>query len=268
MEILVGIGIIFLAASLWPIRQIILLVRGGSLRRQWIALCVLIVGFIVGYAGFLVVRPTADPSLALTIVELILFGGSVFVVIITRLSLTTTTDVVRIASLERDALIDPLTGVFNRRYLTMKLDEEVVRARREGHPLATLMLDIDHFKHVNDVYGHAIGDLVLRHVSSLLVQNARLSDTVIRYGGEEFLVIAPNSSEDDASALGNRLIEEIANSPVQLPEGETLFVTASCGTAALPTQGSAETMLKDADHALYRAKREGRNRLQAASQLS
>ena len=71
------------------------------------------------------------------------------------------------ASLERDALIDPLTGVFNRRYLSMKLDEEVARARREGHPLATLMFDVDHFKHVNDVYGHAIGDLVLRHIRDL-----------------------------------------------------------------------------------------------------
>lgn len=268
MEILVAIGIVFLALSLWPIRRIIQLVRGGSLRRQWIALGILIVGFIIGYAAFLVVRPSGGPTVITLIVETILFGGSIFVFIVTRLSLTTTSDVVRIASLERDALVDPLTGVFNRRYLTMKLDEEVARARREGHPLATLMFDVDHFKHVNDVYGHAIGDLVLRHVSSLLVQNARLSDTVIRYGGEEFVVIAPNSSEAEAAELGIRLIEEIANAPVSLPDGETLSVTASAGAAALPTQGSAEMMLKEADHALYRAKKEGRNRLLAASQIS
>jgi diguanylate cyclase (GGDEF)-like protein len=263
-DVLLVIGVGLLAAALLTVRSIIRLLSSSSkLRRQWLGLGTLIGFFILGYVG-LIVLWGERALVANELVALILLLAGAFALVVTRLSFVTTNDVVRIARLERDAIEDPLTGAYNRRYLDSKLAEEVGRARRLNLPLSALLIDLDHFKHVNDTYGHDVGDMVLRHVSSLIIGSVRPNDTVIRYGGEEFVVIVPDCDIAAASSMGERMRLRIAESSLSLPGGQDLVVTASLGISSLPTTGSSEAMLRAADQALYTAKRSGRNRISAA----
>ncbi|MET3900519.1 diguanylate cyclase (GGDEF)-like protein [Devosia sp. UYZn731] len=263
-DVMLVIGVGLLAAALLTVRSIIRLLSASStLRRQWIGLSALIVFFIVGYVG-LVFLWEERALVANELVALILMVAGAFTLVVTRLSFVTTNDVVRIAKLERDAIEDPLTGTYNRRYLDSKLIEEVSRATRLNLPLSAVLIDLDHFKHVNDTYGHDVGDLVLRHVCSLIIASVRPNDTVFRYGGEEFVVIAPNCDIDAAATLGERMRLRIAESVLSLPGGQDLAVTASLGISSLSLTGSSEAMLRAADQALYTAKRGGRNRTCAA----
>lgn len=257
-------GMACLLSSLVPLASILRTVRQGRLRTQWLGLGGLILFFSAGYAGFGALRFAEEPTPVDSFVALIFMMGGVFVFAVARLSWTTTKDLVKITALERDVVRDPLTGAFNRRYLDARLDDEVGRAQRSGFPLSALMIDLDHFKHVNDTYGHAVGDVVLRHVCSLIHQHARVTDTVVRFGGEEFIVIAPNSTIDSIVFLGERMLREIQTSPIVLPDGSTLSVTASMGASSLVPEDSAKTLLTRADEALYSAKREGRNQLRIA----
>lgn len=179
--------------------------------------------------------------------------------IVARLSHLTTNDIVRITALERDVMRDPLTGVFNRRYLDAKLDEETSRSRRSGQPLSTLILDLDHFKHINDTYGHPVGDQVIRHVCTLIGEQIRTADTVVRYGGEEFVVVAPDSTVEAAAALGGRMVGYLSERALTLQDGTRLSVTASIGAAQYEPGESSIEFLARADSALYAAKRSGRN---------
>lgn len=257
--LVVGIGLHLLA--LGTVRSITgLLGRSSKLRRHWVWLGAIIGSFALGYLVLIVLwEERALIANDLIAVMLVLAGG--FTLVVTRLSFITTSDVVKIAKLERDALEDPLTGSYNRRYLERKLDEEVGRSTRLNTPLSAMMIDLDHFKHVNDTYGHEVGDEVLRHVCALILGSVRPGDSVIRYGGEEFVVLAPNCGSIDVSSLGERMREKIAGSRLSLPGGEDLKVTASFGVSSLPASGSGADMLRAADLALYTAKREGRNRL-------
>lgn len=257
--LLIGIGL--LAAALMTVRSIIgLLSKSSGLRRQWLWLAGVIGLFIASYLG-LIVLWGERAMVANDLVALVLLFCGGFALVVTRLSFVTTSDVVRIAKLERDAIEDPLTGTYNRRYLDSKMAEEVERAKRLHIPLSAVLIDLDHFKHVNDTYGHDVGDMVLRHVCGLIIASARPSDTVIRYGGEEFVVIAPNCSTADAATLGERMRQTIADSALSLPDGNDLAVTASLGVSSLSSNGSSSDMLRAADQALYSAKRSGRNRL-------
>ena len=260
-DVMLAVGIALLAAALLTVRSIIgLLSKSSSLRRQWLWLGGIIALFIVSYVGLIVLwEERALVANDLVAVVLLVAGG--FTLAVTRLSFVTTNDVVRIAKLERDANEDPLTGTYNRRYLDNKLVEEVNRANRLNVPLSAVLIDLDHFKHVNDTYGHDVGDMVLRHVSSLIIASVRPNDTVIRYGGEEFVVLAPNCDTDAAANLGERMRMRIAESTLSLPGGQDLAVTASLGVSSLAISGTGDTMLRAADQALYSAKRSGRNRL-------
>ncbi len=165
------------------------------------------------------------------------------------------------------SLRDPLTGLFNRRGLSERLVEELSRARRYGAPLSLMMVDIDHFKHVNDTHGHAIGDLVIGHVARLLTKDRRVSDIVARYGGEELVLLLPHTPLDGALSLAERLRFQIENTPCRT-SGSQYHVTVSIGVA-LFEHGMREPadLLGAADHALYRSKREGRNRVSVPSAL-
>ncbi len=171
------------------------------------------------------------------------------------------------ARLEVLALTDPLTHTHNRRALIERLTEELERARRYSLALALLIVDLDHFKTVNDSYGHLVGDEVLRGVARMLQREARAVDVVARYGGEEFIVILPETTAEGAVALAERIRERIANTP-PVPGGEYgwLRVTVSIGVATVPSShaNSPEELIALADAALYRAKAEGRNRVCAA----
>nr|WP_315241096.1 sensor domain-containing diguanylate cyclase [uncultured Albidiferax sp.] len=165
------------------------------------------------------------------------------------------------ALLQEQAIRDPLTGLFNRRYLDETLARDLARARREGHAVALAMLDLDGFKRINDTHGHVAGDLVLKTLSALLRTGARQSDTVCRFGGEEFLVLLPHMSLDQAQRKLDAWRVEFAQTPIQF--GEARFqVTFSAGVAAYPLHGAdGGALVAAADSALYRAKQAGRNRV-------
>ncbi len=161
--------------------------------------------------------------------------------------------------------LDPLTGVLNRRSLHDRLDREWNRAQRSGQPLSCIMLDIDHFKLINDTYGHVIGDTVLKRVATVLTQQCRPADILARYGGEEFCVIAPEASELGAVQLADRLRKALAESPVEVTAG-VVIVTASFGVAQCQGERDQfDSLIDRADQALILAKREGRNRVVSAS---
>jgi diguanylate cyclase (GGDEF)-like protein len=158
---------------------------------------------------------------------------------------------------------DFLTRVFNRRYLVDRLAAEVAHARRHRTPLATLMIDLDRFKAINDRHGHAVGDIVLRAVAARIQRLIRIDDIFGRYGGEEFLLLARATSPDDAARLAERVRRVVAELEIPAADG-MLRITASVGVAALadldPAAGPADLVAK-ADVRLYQAKMSGRNRV-------
>ncbi len=181
-------------------------------------------------------------------------------------ALQNTLDMRRVTLLEQESITDPLIGIYNRRYLERRLDEEFERARRYRMPLSILLLDIDHFKQVNDLHGHQTGDLVLNYIGHLLLDAMRSSDIVARYGGEEFIIIAPNTPGHIALTLADRLREHVANHKLVLSGKPTerleINVTASIGVADLdPRVETPEQLIHLADMALYQAKQDGRNRV-------
>ncbi len=159
------------------------------------------------------------------------------------------------------AQTDPLTQLVNRRALTIRLVTEMERVRRYNAPLAMLLVDLDHFKLINDTYGHLAGDDVLFAVATLLKHAVRSVDTVARYGGEEFVIVLPETGVQGAVAFAERLRDRLAAHRFTLSEEQEVRITASIGVAAYPSPGlsSAEDLFKAADTALYRAKGGGRN---------
>jgi diguanylate cyclase (GGDEF)-like protein len=161
------------------------------------------------------------------------------------------------------ALRDPLTETGNRVAMTQTLQREVDMARRNLQPLSVLMVDIDHFKQINDQHGHSIGDEALKAVANALKDSLRNVDMVFRYGGEEFLVLLSNTSREAASMVGERL--RMAVMGIQyLVEHRAIALSVSLGCACLLPGESMESLLRRADSALYVSKREGRNRLSMA----
>jgi two-component system cell cycle response regulator len=167
------------------------------------------------------------------------------------------------ARLEQLAHTDPLTQILNRRALTERITAEMERALRYDATLALLMIDLDHFKRVNDTYGHLVGDDVLRDVAQLLTETIRGNDIVARYGGEEFLVLLPETDDGGAESFAERIRVAIeAHDFNSAAEGSALKLTASIGVAVFPAARieSVEDLFARADAALYRAKADGRNR--------
>ncbi len=175
----------------------------------------------------------------------------------------------RIALLVEDtrrlASTDALTGILNRRAMMEMLERERSRSSRYGFPISLLLLDIDHFKRVNDTYGHPGGDAVLQGVSRLLRSLARLSDIVTRWGGEEFVVALPQTGAAGARIVAERLRRTLADTRHVLPDGVELIVTASIGVASMDAPWNIETLIHEADTAMYAAKARGRNRVEVAS---
>lgn len=164
-------------------------------------------------------------------------------------------------------LRDPLTGINNRRFFDQRLKEEASRAKRHNRPLSCLFLDIDHFKRINDQFGHQAGDSVLKQVSSLLNDRLRQTDVLARFGGEEFVILLPDTEQDDAALIAEQVRTRIANARFAIPSGKTLNVTLSIGLAVLHPHNhinDAKQLLSAADQAVYAAKLSGRNRIKLA----
>jgi diguanylate cyclase (GGDEF)-like protein len=163
--------------------------------------------------------------------------------------------------LSEQANRDGLTGLYNRRYMDEALSRELARSVREGQPAALLLIDIDHFKQINDDKGHQVGDQILQHVAHLLADRVRSSDLVCRYGGEEFLVWLPGMQLEDARAMAELLRIRCESAPL-LMEGVPVMATLSIGVAAYPQDAQQiESLISQADRSLYLAKHQGRNRV-------
>jgi diguanylate cyclase (GGDEF)-like protein len=167
--------------------------------------------------------------------------------------------------LGRLATTDSLTGLANRRYLFERLEQEVYRAQRYGTVLSLILFDIDHFKRINDSWGHAAGDHVLREIGRETHQLLRKADLAGRYGGEEFVVLLPETDLAEAMSLAHRLNRQISQKVIQFEQGSPVLVTVSVGVAALAPAESGEKLFQRADQALYRAKEGGRNRVEVAA---
>ncbi len=263
---LVLVGTIILTGSLVTVRKIIhRLPRGGS-RTSWHAMSGFITLFIVGYLGYVVVFWDQHTRVLDLIVPGIFFFGACFVWISSVLALQTAIDVMRITVLEHETFTDPLTGVYNRRFMEQHLVEEVSKARRYEFDLAVLLLDLDYFKRINDEHGHQAGDQLLIEIGNLIGKQLRDSDILSRYGGEEFLVIAPNTGPPAASLLAERLRGHIQSHRfLQEFKGTQeieIRITVSIGVANFGGAiTSEEALIHAADKHLYRAKEEGRNRV-------
>ena len=175
--------------------------------------------------------------------------------------------------LERVSATDDLTGLHNRKYLQERLEEEISRSKRYGTKLSCILFDLDYFKVINDMYGYEWGDILLKNIANKLVAIARKEDIVTRYGDEEFLLVLPNTSEENAFLFGERFRREVEKMEF-IPAGEEdpHKVTISAGISTYPCMADVEedanTIIRYAEHALYNAKHRGRNKIIQFSQMN
>jgi diguanylate cyclase (GGDEF)-like protein len=171
-------------------------------------------------------------------------------------------------TLRQQAIRDPLTNLFNRRYMEASLERELLRAARNHQSVSVIMLDVDHFKQVNDRHGHSTGDAVLRQLGRYLNEHIRGGDIACRYGGEEFTLILPETTLAQARQRAEQHRQEFKALTLLGDQHEAGALTISLGVATFPEQGdTAEQVLQAADAALYRAKHNGRNRVEVADAL-
>ena len=169
-------------------------------------------------------------------------------------------NIIKISHLEDLAATDGLTGLANRAYFDQYIRTEVAQYRRNRQPLSLLMVDIDHFKAVNDTLGHPCGDEVLRKVAEILEANVRASDTAARYGGEEFVVVLPETELEGAASLAEKLRAQVEKASIQY-NGRPIKVTISIGAAQYNGSSNIKEFVEAADDNMYRAKHAGRNRV-------
>jgi diguanylate cyclase (GGDEF)-like protein len=260
------VGALFLMRSLTPIKRLILELPEGKLVKQWKTLSLLILSFLIAYGifGYDFWVNQASHSWRSLLIAFVLFLGGIFAFLVGQLALQTTNDVKSLALLQQESITDALTQLKNRRYFDQRLSEEVSLTKRYKLPLTLMLLDVDHFKKINDVYGHKIGDEVLKNLSRLIVEMVRDSDIVARYGGEEIAIITPNTSKQEAELLAERLRAKIEKTTVATvgSSQEIVHITASIGICSLsPVITDKEALLEEADQALYLAKKYGRNRV-------
>ncbi len=165
--------------------------------------------------------------------------------------------------LQEEKDVDYLTSLYNRQKLDKKLKKEIIRHKRYNHPLSLIMLDIDHFKNINDSYGHQVGDIILKEIGTILKNTTRATDIPTRYGGEEFCIILPHTDINQAKALAERLRKEIKTKIFNI-KGKELQLTVSIGLTTLNGERTPEELLNKVDKALYKAKSLGRDRIIAS----
>jgi diguanylate cyclase (GGDEF)-like protein len=161
---------------------------------------------------------------------------------------------------ERLSVTDGLTGLFNSRHFYKNLDLEISRTKRYGSSFSLMLFDIDNFKKLNDTYGHQAGDEVLQELARILTSVSRETDIVVRYGGEEFVIILPNTLEEEAIALATRILKSVQETKIKINATEEVSITLSGGVASFPNNAStAKSLLNAADSAMYAAKTAGKN---------
>jgi diguanylate cyclase (GGDEF)-like protein len=169
------------------------------------------------------------------------------------------------------SLCDDLTGLFNRQYLLNRLEEEMSRSKRYETPITVMLMDIDYFKVINDMYGYEVGDKVLKKISGILKNHVRKEDIVTRYGDEEFVIALPNTTDRNAYVLAERIRKDIKNFKFFEDEEEPMSVTISIGISSYPfphMEASVNSLIRYAEHSLYNAKKLGKNRVILFSQIN
>lgn len=213
--------------------------------------CLVTIGFSYYFHGLLRLDYLVTGFLTSLVVSVLI--SYLFVALLTRLHNLK-------ARIEELAATDDLTGVLNRRMYEITVRQEMARCRRYTQPLSMIMVDIDHFKNINDTLGHSRGDLVLRGIADAISDNLRASDYLFRYGGEEFVVLSPQTDIDGVHILANRIKTNVQK--LRLPGVPPL--TISLGLVSSNHEMSCQDMLEKADEALYAAKTKGRNRIELA----
>ncbi|MDF1613900.1 GGDEF domain-containing protein [Desulfurivibrio dismutans] len=276
LNILVLAGSAMHLASIYLVHKLIRELPQDELRRGWKVLGIFIFFFFISYLGYVFLQQEKDGVLSRVdlIGPFILFLGAIFVLLVNLLSLKTTLELKRICILEQENITDPLLGIYNRRYLEYMLRQEFLLSRRDHLPLSILLLDIDHFKVVNDTHGHLAGDRALINLVGKIKSQLRETDLIARYGGEEILIMLPHTPEKGALKLAEKLRRSIAEDVMVTANSKEdeqwpdIAITVSIGVAGLNRQMSSEKELfARADQALYRAKQTGRNRCVAATEL-
>lgn len=259
----------------WNLARLLRELPESRVRTGWLLMFLLIPVFTLGYLGYIPLNWGVYQAIPDLLVPVIFLLGGCFVCTVVRLTYSSVESIRRITRLEHESMTDPLTGLFNRRHMNRRLDEEAARARRYGQPLSIVMLDIDQFKSINDRLGHLAGDYILESIALRLQHNLRRVDLAARFGGEEFVIIAPHTDLESALQLAEKLRSEIAETPIILKGHEhvppcapdELSVTVSVGVASLDiepdSRDNADFLIQRADDALYRAKAGGRNRCEA-----
>jgi len=262
------IGLVLHLGSLREMTRNISDLKRGPLRFRWNVLRIIVVLLAISYMGYLA-QLLAEGEEQAGIKEDLLVGTaavlvSLFVYGVADLSFQTVRDFRDISRFKKLAHQDQLTGVFNRRYFDLTLEKVVKTALCNKEPLSLMAVDIDHFKSVNDEYGHLSGDTVLRSVCSAIIRQCRNTDIVARYGGDELMIIV---SGDAATAvtLAERVKAMVENLEIELATHATLRVTVSIGLATIAFGDSPDTLFTRADAALYEAKRLGRNRIEVVA---
>lgn len=260
------IGMLALLCALWPVARIRKILPEPALVRAWNVLSVFILLFIGGYFSYLLITCANHESLGEMIVPVVFFFGGIFVFIVCRLFEMTAKKLIDFKRLEYESIRDPLTGTFNRRHMHHSLKSQSALAQRNNSSLALLLIDIDHFKAVNDEYGHLCGDSILRQVAdtiSALVK--RDIDMVFRYGGEEFLVMLPQTPLEGAVALAERIRVNVEESAFEM-ERQDDFIQVHCSVSIgigiyEPSQEDIMHCIARVDAKLYQAKGSGRNQV-------
>ncbi|MCE1249923.1 MAG: GGDEF domain-containing protein, partial [Comamonadaceae bacterium] len=249
---------------LWALRRSVPRLKGRGLRLLRWALRAMIAVLLL--RALLGVLPAAQGLSGATLLSLT-FVASFAAMLMASLGFVFMSRDKLDASNRRLATTDALTGVANRRFIIFALDRDVARAKRTRQPIALMVLDIDHFKRVNDAYGHLGGDQVLRHVVNVLCDRVRTQDMVGRYGGEEFLVLLPDTDLAGALVLAEQLRQSVQDSVCHW-QGQAIAVTISIGVyGGYPADTDSWDMLIDAaDRAMYQAKQNGRNRVEVVTQ--
>ncbi|MBN2017007.1 MAG: GGDEF domain-containing protein [Candidatus Cloacimonetes bacterium] len=258
------IGAIIMIISLYPMQQIKKKLPEGPLRSKWDLLSILILFFFAGYIVFVVAQWNRNLTASDFIVPFIFFFGAIFALLTSSLAVQTAMDILRINKLEQDNITDPLMEINNRRHFDMRLIEEISRAHRYNSPLALFMVDVDHFKKINDTFGHDIGDDVLVELGRLIQDQVRRNDIVARYGGEEITIIAPETTIEVARTLGERLRSTIEDTVLvkKTNSHPAIKATVSIGISGLTKNiVSMKDFIQKADVALYEAKSNGRNKV-------
>jgi diguanylate cyclase (GGDEF)-like protein len=262
-------GTALLLAAFVPIKGIYRVLPQGLTRFVWVCLSGLIAFSVFGYLLFLRLNIGAGADNHRSgLVATVLFMAAMIVFTVCAMSNSAAKDIASIAVLEHAARVDPLTNLYNRRHMMALFEEESAQSAYYGTTLSVLLLDIDRFKAINDTFGHRTGDHVLRQISSLLAQIDIGCNLIGRYGGEEFLIILPNTSQAEAMGFAEHIRATVEAAPISFEDDPLIPVTISIGVAASSRLNeSPDELIAIADRALYAAKAAGRNQVSTAAKL-